>query len=130
MHNHYFSQKDFFAKDKAITFGKNALVHWLVIATSIMIILVLVGLLFYVHPSVGMLRLQYNVFFGTSLHAPWWGAYVLVGVGALFFAMDVLVAYILYIARERIAAYAVLLGAFFVQIALLVAAMSIVLNNF
>lgn len=113
-----------------VTYWKNAIVHWVTIAIAFINIGVIVLFAFYVHPSDLPLRLQYNVFFGTSLHAPWWQAYLLPFMGMMFFLIDIIIGYILYNAKERIGAYIVLLGALFANIALLIAALSIVLNNF
>ncbi len=111
-------------------YWSNAIVHWLMIAVMILNVAAVVLLLFYVHPSDNLLRLQYNVFFGTSLHAPWWHAYLLPLMGLVFFVIDSFVGFGLYYAKQRVASYIVLLGALFVNIALFVAAVSVVLNNF
>ncbi len=113
-----------------VTYWHNAIVHWVAIATIFVNLGVVVLFLFYVHPSELPLRLQYNVFFGTSLHAPWWQAYLLPVMSFIFFIVDLLIGYILYQAKERIAAYIVLLGALFASVALFIAALSIVLNNY
>jgi hypothetical protein len=113
-----------------ITFWHNAIVHWVIIAVIFINIGVVILFAFYVHPSDLPLRLQYNVFFGTSLHTPWWQAYILPIMGMSFFLIDLIIGHVLYNAKERVAAYIVLLGALFANIALLIAALSIVLNNF
>jgi hypothetical protein len=113
-----------------ISYWQNAIVHWAFIATMFVNISVWILLGFFVHPTELPLRLQYNVFFGTSLHTPWWYAYMLPLMGMVFFLIDLMVGYILYRAKERIAAYIVLLGALFANIALLIAAVSVVFNNF
>ncbi len=113
-----------------VTYWHNAIVHWLVIATLFVNVVVFVLLFIYVHPSDVAIRLQYNVFFGTSFDGLWWQAYVLAGVGLVFFMIDLVVGYTLYSAKERVAAYITLLGALFVNIALLIAATSIVFNNY
>jgi hypothetical protein len=51
-------------------------------------------------------------------------------MGMSFFLIDLIIGRVLYNAKERVAAYIVLLGALFANIALLIAALSIVLNNF
>lgn len=112
------------------SYWQNAIVHWVFIATMFVNIGVWILLGFFVHPTELPLRLQYNVFFGTSLHTPWWYAYILPLMGMAFFLIDLMVGYILYHAKERIAAYIVLLGALFANIALLIAAISVVFNNF
>ncbi|MFA5986928.1 MAG: hypothetical protein WC819_06300 [Parcubacteria group bacterium] len=113
-----------------IAYWHNAIVHWVAIATFLINVIVWCAFLFYVHPSDVPIRLQYNVFFGTSLHALWWHAYILACAGLVFFMVDLIVGYVLYNAKERVAAYIVLLGALFANVALLIAAISIVFNNF
>ncbi len=113
-----------------VGYWHNAIVHWVVIATLVINAGVCVLFAFYVHPSDFPLRLQYNVFFGTSLHTVWWHAYILPLMGLVFFLVDVAIGYVLYSVKERIAGYIVLLGGFFANIALLIAAVSIVFNNY
>jgi hypothetical protein len=113
-----------------VGFWHNAIVHWVIIAVIFINIGVVILFAFYVRPSDLPLRLQYNVFFGTSLHTSWWQAYILPMMGMAFFFIDLIIGHVLYNAKERVAAYIVLLGALFASIALLIAALSIVLNNF
>ncbi len=112
------------------TYWNNAIVHWVVIAIIFVWIASVIILAIFVHPSDVPLRLQYNVFFGTSLHAPWWQAYLIPGVGALFAIGDFFVGRMLYMAEERVAAYSILLGGLFAEVAMLIACVSIVMNNF
>ncbi len=113
-----------------VSFWNNAIVHWMIIANVVLNLGVVVLLAFYVHPSDVLIKLQYNVFFGTSLHVEWWKTYSLPLVGMVFFVIDLLIGNVLYYTKERIAAYIILLGALFAHIALAIAALSIVLNNF
>lgn len=113
-----------------VDYWHNGIVHWVMIGALLINICVVVLFVFYVHPSHMPLRLQYNVFFGTSLHAPWWHAYVLPLVGLIFFLIDLVIGNVLYNIKERIAAYVVLLGGLFANVALVIAALSIILNNY
>lgn len=115
---------------KNVSFWNNAIVHWMIIINIVLNLGVVALLAFYVHPSDILVKLQYNVFFGTSLHVEWWKTYSLPLVGMVFFIIDLLIGNVLYYTRERIAAYIILLGALFAHIALVIAALSIVLNNF
>jgi hypothetical protein len=115
---------------KDVPYWHNAIIHWIIIAVVFINLGVVILFAFYIHPSDIPLRLQYNVFFGTSLHTPWWQAYLLPIMGMIFFVVDLIIGYVLYNAKERVASYIVLLGAFFANLALLIAALSIVLNNF
>jgi len=112
-----------------VAYWNNAIVHWLAIAIVFINVGVIILFAFYIQPSELPLKLQYNVFFGTSLHAPWWGAYILPAMSFTFFIIDLVIGHVLYRAQERIAAYIVLLGALFASVALFIAALSIVLNN-
>lgn len=127
MSNHHIISRNIF-NDTA--YRHNAIVHWVVIATIFTCVGSTILLAFFVHPSDVSIRLQYNVFFGTSLEAPWWQAYLLPVMGFIFFLVDVMISHVLYISKERVAAYIILLGGLFAQIALLIAVVSIVVNNF
>jgi len=50
-----------------VAYWNNAIVHWLAIAIVFINISVVILFVFYIQPSELPLRLQYNVFFGTSL---------------------------------------------------------------
>lgn len=113
-----------------VEYWHNAIVHWVAIATVFVNAGVVILFIFYVQPSNLPLRLQYNVFFGTSLHAPWWHVYALPLIGLIFFFVDLIIGYVLYNAKERVAGYIVLLGGLFANVALLIAALSIILNNY
>ncbi len=110
-------------------FFSNAIVHWICIAVGIIAVIALALLLLNIQVSSALVKLQYNIYFGASVQAPWWSPYTLSVVGLLFFLLDFGLAWMLYTAKERIAAYSVLLGGLFAHIALLVATISIVLNN-
>ncbi len=112
-----------------VSYWHNAIVHWLIIAIILINAGVVFLFMFYIRPSDSLLRLQYNVFFGTSLHAPWWNVYILPVMSIVFFIIDLVIGNILYRAQERIATYIVLLGALFASVALFIAALSIILNN-
>ncbi len=113
-----------------VAYWNNAIVHWVSIVTVFINIGVVILFAFYVQPSELPLKLQYNVFFGTSLLTPWWQVYLLPAISITFFIIDIVIGHILYRAKERVAAYIVLLGALFASVALLIAALSIVLNNY
>jgi len=110
-------------------FFSNAIVHWISIAVGVIALIVLTLLFLNIEVSSSLVKLQYNIYFGASVQAAWWSPYALSAVGLLFFLLDLGLAWMLYKARERIAAYSLLLGGLFAHIALLVATISIVLNN-
>ncbi len=113
-----------------INYWHNAIVHWVAIATMLINVGVFAIFAWYVHPTDVPLRLQYNVFFGTSLHTVWWQVYALPIMGFVFFLLDLIVGYVMYNAKERIASYCVLLGALFANVALLISAISVIFNNY
>lgn len=116
---------------KEISFWNNAIVHWAIIANVFLNLAVVGMLLFYVRPSDVPIKLQYNVFFGTSLYTThWWQVYILPVFCLVFFGIDLLLGNILYNFKERIGAYIILLGALFTQIALIIAVLSVIMNNF
>ena len=119
-----------FALSNNVAYWHNAIVHWIIIATVFINIGVVLLFIVYVRPSDFPIRLQYNIFFGTSLHAMWWQVYFLPLVGFVFFIIDFIIGSILYGSKERIGAYIVLLGALFSSFALLIAALSVILNNY
>jgi len=112
-----------------VTYWNNAIVHWLAIVIVFINVGVVVLFVFFRQPPDSLLKLQYNVFFGTSLHAPWWNVYFLPAMSFIFFIVDLIIGYILYRVQERVAAYIVLLGALFASVALFIAALGILLNN-
>lgn len=114
----------------SISFWNNTIVHWAIIGNLVLNLGVIVLLVFYVRSSDAMIKLQYNVFFGTSLFVSWWQTYILPLICLLFFLVDLFVGSILYKYKERVAAYIVLLGALFTQISLIIAILSIIMNNF
>lgn len=120
----------FHNKKHDVDYWRNAIVQWVSIIALCINVGCVVLFVFYVHPSDTPLRLQYNVFFGTSLYKTWWYAYMLPLVGLLFFLVDLAVGYVLYSVKERVAGYIVLLGGLLANVALFIAGLSIVLNNY
>ncbi|XLQ19980.1 MAG: hypothetical protein ACKUBY_05360 [Candidatus Moraniibacteriota bacterium] len=116
-------------KQDNVTYWNNAIVHWVTIVTVFVNVGVVILFMVFIEPSEIPLKLQYNVFFGTSLSAPWWQAYLLPLMGVIFFVIDLLIGYVLYNAKERVASYIVLLGSLFASVALVIASISIVINN-
>jgi len=110
-------------------FFDNVIVQWVSIMVSVLIIISIIMLMIVLSPDLSTVRLQYSIYFGTALRAQWWSPYVLVFMGVAFYLLDLALAFVLYGSRQRIAAYSLLLGGLFAQIGLLVAVISIVLNN-
>lgn len=128
---HYKKRFDGFGRrpSENTPFLSNAIVHWISIAVGLIALCVVILLAINISEAIPSIRLQYNVYFGTSLHASWWSPYILSVIGVFFYILDFVLAYTLYNVRQRIAAYALLMGGLFAHIALLVAVISIVLNN-
>lgn len=110
-------------------FFDNAIVQIVSIAVGVLMIVALGVLMLRFSPDLSSVRLQYSIYFGTALRAQWWSPYVLLAMGLIFYLANLGVASVLYNAKQRIAAYSLLLGGFFIQISLLVSVISISLNN-
>jgi hypothetical protein len=110
-------------------FFDNVIVQWVSIAVGVILVFSLIILMIRFSPDLTSVRLQYSIYFGTALHAQWWSPYILLVMGLIFYLANLGIASALYNARQRIAAYALLFGGLFVQISLLVAVVSIALNN-
>ena len=123
---------DIFMKSQNDTsFVKNAIIQWFIIVIVIINALNFIGLAIFMDKSVLFIKLQYNVYFGTNLFARyWWEPYLIPVMGLLFFVINIFLSYMLYSMRERLLAYGLFIGTLFVQIAMSVAVISIILNNF
>ena len=111
-------------------FFKNGLIHWVLIG-SLFANLVDWGVLaYFIRPVDFPIILHYNVYFGVDILGNWWEVYLLPGVGTFFWIINVILSYSFYRLKERIAAYLFLLGAFVIQIGLMIAIGSIIKINF
>lgn len=122
--------KQFYPQPENVSFFRNAIVHWLLIGVIVLSVSAFAILLYFVHPSLAQIKLQYNLFLGTSKYGTWWQIYLLPITAFAFFIVDLLLAYMLYGLKERIGSYVLLLAAFFLHVALLIAIVGLILNNF
>ncbi len=110
-------------------FLENAIVQWISILVGMLVFFAFVLLFFNIKPTEALIKLQYNVYFGASVRSSWWSPYILIAMGIVFYLIDLVLAFILYNEKFRIGAYVLLLGGFFAHIGLLVAVISIIMNN-
>jgi hypothetical protein len=111
-------------------FFRNSLIHWAIVGSFFVNLAVWLAALFFVRPVDYPIILHYNVYFGVDILGEWWQFYFLPGVGSVFFLVNILMAYFFYERRERIAAYLFLLGAFFVQVGVLISGAVIIRINY
>ena len=118
--------KFFFANE----FFHNPIIQWLLIV-SLFFNLVDWGLLaYFIRPSESAVILHYNVFFGVDILGEWWQAFLLTGTGTLFLLTNLLLAYLFYQGKERIASYLFLLGTFFIQLGILISCAAVIRINY
>ena len=111
-------------------FFKNGLVHWVLIGSFFANVVNWGMLTYFIRPVDFPIILHYNVYFGVDILGSWWESYFLPLVGVLFLAINSILGYFFYQRKERIATYLFLLGAFIVQVGVLIAEASIVKINF
>ncbi len=112
-------------------FFMSNIVRWLLVV-NIAVLLIITGLLgWFIRPTEHDIILHYNAFFGVSsdMFGPWWYAYKKLAFGIGVLVLNTTIALIVYRLRERIASYILLLGAFLVQLALLISAIAVVVVN-
>jgi len=76
------------------------------------------------------LILHYNVYFGVDVTGSWKQVYFLPAIGLFLFIVNWLLSLYFYKNQERVAAYLLLLAAFFIQLSLLIAAASVIMINY
>jgi hypothetical protein len=93
------------------------LVHYLMLA-------------YFVRPTERSMILHYNVYFGVEIQSAWWQLFLLPLAGVFFFIIHTFFARRMYMAHERIAAYLFLLGAWMLNVGLLIAGGSVAFINY
>lgn len=111
-------------------FFKNAIVHWLLIASLIINIACWGVLWFFIKAVDFPIILHYNVYFGVDIIGAWWQAHILPLIALAITAVNVVLAYSFYKQAERILSYILLLAAFLVQIGGAIAVSSIIMINY
>ncbi len=109
----------------------SAIIRWLLVV-NITVLAIMAGLIaVFIRPTSHYIILHYTAFFGVDHDAfgPWWWAYRTVAFGSVVLVVNTLGAILLYRQRERIAAYVLLAGAMFVQLALMIATIAVIIVN-
>lgn len=109
---------------------KNALVHWILIASLVINAACWGVLAFFIRPVDFPIILHYNVYFGVDIIGAWWQAYSLPLVSMVIMAINVSLGYFFYNNGERIVSYILLLASFLVQIGGAIAVGGIISINY
>ncbi len=112
-------------------FFRSPIVRWLLLAMTTVLAAATAMLSYFIRPQQDYIIVRYSAFFGVSpdMVGPWWHAYGHIVYGAAVLVGNTLLALWAYRLRERIAAYVMLFGALFVQMAVLVGVIAIVIVN-
>ncbi len=87
-------------------------------------------LFFFIKPINFPIILHYNVYFGVDIIGNWWQVYFLPAMGAAFFAINMILAYVFFQSRERIASYLLLLTSFILQVGNIIASSGVIFINY
>lgn len=121
-----FIPKLFYKKE----FYKSEFVLWLLLFTFILNAVNWVAPFFFIRPIDRDIILHYNVYFGVDNVGNGKLFFVFPFIGFFLFLLNYFLADFFYRHKERIAAYILLIAAFLVQIALLIASLSIIIINY
>lgn len=110
------------------TLGGSAITQWLLILTALSGSVAVAMMILFV-PRTADVMLQYNVYFGVSARAPWWGPYAVVGSAFGMIVINYILAILLYRQKERIASYTLLIGGFLVMVTVVVMSIALAFNN-
>lgn len=116
----------FFRQD----FFRSYLVQWIFIGTIFVALSNWVILIFYIRPIDLPIVLHYNAFLGVDVVGEWWQVYFLPIISNFFLIVNVILAFIFYQKKERLAAYIFLLASFFVQVGIAIALSSLIMINY
>lgn len=113
------------------SFWRNHFVQWL---SVLMITLNLAswGALFWFIPATDApVLLRYNAYFGFEIGSlgPWYKIFVIPGIGLLFIVVHVIFGYVFYLQKERMLTHLLFLAGVLVQIAVIIATVSIIFVN-
>lgn len=111
-------------------FFRSPLVQWIFIGTIFASLANWGILIFYIRPVDLPIVLHYNVFLGVDIVGGWWQLYFLPIIADLFLIVNVVLAYIFYQKRERLAAHILLLASFFVQFGVAIALAALIMINY
>ncbi|HAV11292.1 MAG TPA: hypothetical protein DCX32_01985 [Candidatus Moranbacteria bacterium] len=111
-------------------FFRNAIVHWVSIASFLINGVCWGALVFFIRPVDFPIILHYNVYFGVDIIGAWWQAYFLPLIALAVMAVNMVLAYYFYKHGERMISYILLLAAFLVQISGAIAIGGIIRINY
>jgi hypothetical protein len=118
--------KLFFKKD----YWKNRVVVWLLALGFVANLANWIILAVFIKISGSTIILHYNVYFGVDvMDRPGW-VFILPGVGLTLLLINNFLAMYFYANKERIASYVLLSAAFMAQLALQIAALSVIIINY
>ena len=116
--------------EKEVSFFRNTIVRTLIGANALFICASFLILGYFIRPTDTLLVLHYNVYFGVEIQGIWWQIFILPIASLLFFLGHLWFAGRLYGNAERIAAYLMLLGAWLLNVGILIASASIAFINY
>jgi hypothetical protein len=116
----------FFAEE----FFHSPLIQWIFIGSAFVNIAGWASMAYFIRPVDFPIILHYNVYFGVDIIGSWWQAYFLPAMASFILAVNLVLSYLFFRRKERIASYSLLLGALFVQVGSAIAEISIILINY
>lgn len=118
--------RSFFTRE----FFHNSLVQWVLIAAIFVNMVNWAVLAYFIRPVDFPIILHYNVYFGVDLIGSWWQVFFLPLMGTLILIINLVLAYLFFKQKERVASHLLLLSAFVIQAGISIAVASIVLINY
>lgn len=116
--------------ERGVSFFRNMIVRTL-LGVNVLFVCLSFGLLgYFIRPTETLLILHYNVYFGVDIQGLWWQVYILPIAGILFLISHLFFARRFYEKTERIAAYLMLFGSGLLNIAIVIASVSIAYINY
>lgn len=111
-------------------FFRSAVVQWSLVASLLVSLATWALMGWFIRPVDFPIILHYNVHFGVDMIGAWWQAYLIPLGGLLILIINTALARIFFMREENFSALLLLLGAFVVQVAVLIAAVGIVRINY
>lgn len=121
-----FRSKPFFKNE----YFQSRINFWLLFLSVIANIINWLIIFIFLRPATENIILHYNVYFGVDMTGKRESAYILPSVGLLIILINSLLSYFFYKNKEKIAGYILLISAFMVQLALIIAATSVIIINY
>lgn len=121
---------DSMGSETDVSFFKNTIVRT-ISGITLFFLCISFGILgYFVRPSENLFILHYNVYFGVEIQGIWWQVFILPVAGTLFFFGHLFFAHYFYGKSERIAAYLMLFGAWFISVGIVIASVGIIFINY